>query len=160
MMIEISLIKDETHYQKQQLDAMRRIFSRNFITNENLELEKSFKPATPEVRIHIRLLQGVLPDLLFNALGEDLTDLIRDQGFVNALLQPNSQQTPSLIFQFMGDFRSYEFRITTGDEKTLEEGSHKLIQKVLSMLKQEELPPQSADIRFFRYENGDWSEVR
>ncbi len=78
----------------------------------------------------------------------------------NALLQPNSQQTPSLIFQFMGDFRSYEFRITTEDEKTLEEGSHKLIQKLLSMIKQEELPPQAADIRFFRYENENWSEVR
>jgi len=159
-MIEISLIRDETHYQKKQLDIMGKIFTQNFITPENVESEKSLKPGTPEVRIQIRLLQGVLPDLLFNALGEDLTDLIRNQDFVNALLQPNSRQTPSLIFQFVGNLRSYEFRITTGDAKTLEEGSHKLVQKLLSMLKQEDPPPQSADIRFFRYENEGWSEVR
>ncbi|MBI2487165.1 MAG: hypothetical protein HYW01_09440 [Deltaproteobacteria bacterium] len=158
-MIEISLIKDKTHYQQQQLDMMEKIFTRNFITHESPELETSFNPDLPEIRIHIRLIQGVLPELLFKALGEDLCDSITNKDFLNAFIHPSSQETPSLIFHFVGDFRSFEFKITSKDEKNLEEGSQKVIQKLLGLLNREELPPQSTDRRSFRYENGDWTEV-
>ena len=158
-MIEIFLIKDKTHYQQHQLDMMEKIFAQNFITYENPELKMGFNPTTPEIRIHIRLIQGVLPELLFNALGEDLCNLITDRDFLNAFIHPDSGETPSLIFHFVGDFRSFEFQITSKDEKNLEEGSQKVIQKLLSVLNREELPPQSTDRHYFSYENGNWTEV-
>jgi hypothetical protein len=158
-MIEMSLIKDETHYEKKQLDVMEEIFTQNFITSESAEPETHLNPATPEIRIHIRLTQGVLPELLFRALGEDLYDLIGNKDFLNAFIHPRSQETPSLVFSFVGDFRSFDFKITSKDEKNLAEGSQKMIEKLLSELNREELPPQSKDAYSFHYEKGDWIEA-
>jgi hypothetical protein len=158
-MIEMSLIKDETHYEKKHLDEMQEIFAQNFITRENAELETGVNPTTPEIRIHIRLTQGVLPELLFRALGEDLYNLIANKDFLNAFIHPRSQETPSLIFSFVGDFRSFDFKITSKDEKNLAEGSQKIIEKLLSELNREELSPQAKDTYSFNYEKGDWIEA-
>ncbi len=159
-MIQIYFIRDDTHYQKQQLDTMERIFTKNFITYESQELERRFNPGSPEIRIHIRLVQGVLPELLFIALGEDLYDSIMNKDFLNAFVHPNSEEIPSLVYHFVGDFRSFEFKITSKDRGNLEEGSQKVVQKLLSLLNREELPPQSTDRHSFRYENGDWTEIK
>ena len=56
-MIEVFLIEDNTHYQKEQLEVMRGEFLRNFMLFQNKELEKRFRPAYPEMRIYINLLQ-------------------------------------------------------------------------------------------------------
>jgi len=96
-MIEVFLIEDNSHYQKEQLDIMREEFLRNFMLFQNKELEKRFRPAYPEMRIYINLLQGLLPEILFRALGEDLTDSISGS-FLNAFLKPNSANPHLLCF--------------------------------------------------------------
>jgi hypothetical protein len=158
-MIEISLIEDKSHYHKEQLGIMRGAFIRNFMLSQKPELETRFKPSSPEMLIHIRLLQGLLPEILFRALGEDLCNSISG-GFLNAFVSPNSEQAPSLIFQFVGDFRSFEFKITSRDEKTLEEASEKVIEKLLDVVTAEEFLPESNDLQTFHYENENWIEVR
>jgi hypothetical protein len=159
-MIEISLIKDEAHYEKKQLDAMEEIFVQNFIAPESAGPQTGLKPTTPEIRIHIRLTQGVLPELLFRALGEDLHDFVTNKDFLNAFIHPRSQETPSLVFSFVGDFRLFDFKITSKDEKNLAEGSQKMIEKLLGELDREELSPQSKDLYSFYYEKGDWIEAQ
>jgi hypothetical protein len=158
-MIEVYLIKDETHYQKPQLDMMERIFVKNFIQHENPNIEKFARPVSPEIRIHIMLLQEMIPEILFKALGEDLYDTIRG-GFLNAFVNPISRETPSLVFQFVGSLRSVEFKVTSRDEKTIEEASQKVIEKLLSVLTSEELPQESnshdTQALSFIYEEGVW----
>ncbi len=158
-MIEVSLIEDNSHYRKDQLDVMRGAFLRNFMLYQNAELEGRFRPASPEMRIYINLLQGLLPEILFRALGEDLTDSISGK-FLNAFLKPNSKDAPSLIFQFVGNSRSFEFKITSRDERTLEDASEKVIEKLLSVISAEELPPESILIQNYQFDNGDWSELK
>jgi hypothetical protein len=157
--IEVSLIEDNSHYKKDQLDIMRGAFLRNFILYQNTELEKRFKPTSPEMRIHINLLQGLLPEILFRALGEDLGDSISGS-FLNAFLKPNSEEPPSLVFQFVGTDRSFEFKITSRDEKALEDASEKVIEKLLSVISAEEQPPESILIHSFHFDNGDWFELK
>jgi hypothetical protein len=59
----------------------------------------------------------------------------------------------------VGDFRSFDFKITSKDEKNLAEGSQKIIEKLLSELNREELSPQAKDTYSFNYEKGDWIEA-
>jgi hypothetical protein len=158
-MIETFLIEDRTHYQKEQLDIMRRALMQNFILSENPELEASFKHTTPQIRIYIKFLMGLLPEMLLRALGEDLCDSIAGD-FSNTFINPNSGEPPSLIFHFVGDFRSLEFKITSGDEKTLIEASEKVMGKLLNVVKAEELPPESDNTQVFHYENGNWIQVK
>src|SRR3990167_2599774 len=152
-MIEVFLIEDNSHYQKEQLDIMREEFL------QNKELEKIFRPAYPEMRIYINLLQGLLPEILFRALGEDLTDSISGS-FLNAFLKPNSAESPSLVFQFVGTDRSFEFKITSRDGKTVEDASVMVIGKLLSVISAEEIPPESILNQTYQFENGDWLELK
>ena len=158
-MIEVFLIEDNSHYQKEQLDIMREAFLRNFMLFQSKELEKRFRPAHPEMRIYINLLQGLLPEILFRALGEDLTDSISGS-FLNAFLKPNSAESPSLVFQFVGTDRSFEFKITSRDGKTVEDASEMVIEKLLSVIGAEEIPPESALNQTYQFENGDWLELK
>ena len=158
-MIEVFLIEDNSHYQKEQLDVMRGEFLRNFMLFQNKELEKRFSPAYPEMRIYINLLQGLLPEILFRALGEDLTDSISGS-FLNAFLKPDSTEPPSLVFQFVGTDRSFEFKITSRDGKTVEDASEMVIEKLLSVISAEELPPESILNQTYQFENGDWLELK
>ncbi len=158
-MIEVSLIEDNSNYIKEQLDVMRAAFLRNFMLYQNRDLEKSFNPSSPEIRIYINLLQGLLPEILFRALGDDLADSISG-GFLNAFLKPNSQESPSLVFQFVGTGRSFEFKITSRDEMALEEAPEKLIEKLLSVIGAEDLPPESILFQTYKYENGNWLELK
>jgi hypothetical protein len=158
-MIEVSLIEDNSNYPKEQLDVMRAAFLRNFILSQNADLEKGFNPSSPEIRIYINLLQGLLPEILFMALCEDLTDSISGS-FLNAFLKPNSHEPPSLVFQFVGTGRSFEFKITSRDEKALEEAPEKVIEKLLSVISEEGLPPESVLMQTYNFENGDWSELK
>jgi len=159
-MIELSLIKDRVHYEKEQLDTMYRVFAKNFITYENPGLEKRFNPTSPEIRIHIRLIKGLMPEVLFTALGEDLGDLITNRDFFNAFVNPQSGDTPSLVFDFVGDFKSFEFKITSRNEKSLEEGSQKVMKKLLSIITQEGLLTDPTERYSFLYDDGDWTEVK
>jgi hypothetical protein len=158
-MIETSLIQDRTHYQKEQLEIMRSALMRNFILFDNPELETGIKHTAPETRIYIKLVMGLLPDILFRALGEDLCYSIGGS-FLNTFVNPNSSETPTLIFHFVGDFRSFEFKIKSRDEKMLEEASGKVIDKLVSLLKTEELPAESDNTHIFQYENEDWTQVK
>jgi len=158
-MIEVFLIEDNSHYQKEQLDIMREEFLRNFMLFQNKELEKRFRPVYPEMRIYINLLQGLLPEILFRALGEDLTDSISGS-FLNAFLKPNSTEPPSLVFQFVGTDRSFEFKITSRDGKTVEDASEMVIEKLLSVISAEEIPPESILNQTYQFENGDWLELK
>ena len=158
-MIETVLIEDKTHYQKEELDIMRRALMQNFILSESPELEASFKRTTPQIRIYIKFLMGLLPEILLRALGEDLCDSM-DGDFLNAFVNPNSGETPSLIFHFVGDFRSLEFEITSRDEKTLLEASEKVIEKLLCVLKADGLSPESNNTQTFHYENENWTQVK
>ncbi len=158
-MIETLLIDDRTHYQKEQLEIMRSALMRNFTLSQNPELEAGFKQINPEVRIYMKLLMGLLPDILFRALGEDLCYSIGGS-FLNTFVNPNSGETPTLIFHFVGDFRSFEFKIKSRDEKILEEASGKVIEKLLSVVKAGELATESDNTHIFQYENEDWTQVK
>jgi hypothetical protein len=158
-MIETFLIEDNTHYQKEELGIMRRALMQNFILFESPELEASFKHTTPQIRIYIKFLMGLLPEILLRALGEDLYDSIYGD-FLNAFINPNSGETPSLIFHFVGDFRSFEFEITSRDEKTLLEASEKVIEELLNVLKAEGLSPESDNTQVFHYENENWTQIK
>jgi hypothetical protein len=156
-MIETFLVEDKTHYQKAQLEIMKEALMQNFILSENPELEEKFKYTTPQTRIYIKFPMGLLPEILLRALGGDLCDSING-AFLNVLASPNSGEIPSLIFHFVGDFRSLEFKVTSRDEKTLLEASEKVMEKLLNVIKSEELPSESDDTQTFYYEGGDWAQ--
>ncbi|MGE5443918.1 MAG: hypothetical protein ACM3SR_04855 [Ignavibacteriales bacterium] len=158
-MIETFLVEDKIHYQKAQLEIMKRALMQNFILSENPDLEAMFKHTTPQIRIYIKFPMGLLPEILLRALGEDLCDSISGV-FLNALSNPNSGETPSLVFHFVGDFRSLEFKVTSRDEKNLIEASEKVMEKLLNVIKSEELPSESNDTQTFHYENGDWTQAK
>ncbi len=90
---------------------MENLFKKNFITREDNELEKLFKTDMPEIRIHLRLMQGVLPVIIFRAIGNDMLKTISNEIFLKAFLNPSSQATPSLVFHFEGVTKSFEFKI-------------------------------------------------
>ncbi|HXG31050.1 MAG TPA: hypothetical protein VNK81_05345 [Thermodesulfobacteriota bacterium] len=159
-MIELSLIRDRTHYEKEQLDTMYGVFAKSFITHENPDLEKGFNPVSPEIRIHIKLTKGLIPEVLFMALGEDLCDFITNRDFFYAFSNPISDDIPSLVFDFVGESKSFEFKITSKSEKSLEEGSQKVMKKLLSVITQEGLLIDPVERYRFLYDNGDWTEVK
>jgi hypothetical protein len=77
---------------------------------------------------------------------------------LNAFLDTTSNDTPSLIFHFVGDFRSYEFSINSTNEDEIKNGSKKVVEEILKIIKAEKLPPESHDYRIFKYENRVWNE--
>lgn len=157
-MIETFLVEDKIHYQEAQLEIMKRALMRNFMLSENPELETIFKHTTPQIRIYIKFLMGLLPEILLRALSQDLCDSISG-AFLNALANPNSAETPSLIFHFVGDFRSIEFKVSSRDEKTLLEASEKVMDKLLNIVKSEGLSSESDGYtQTFHYEGGNWIE--
>jgi len=158
-MIETSLVEDKAHYHKAQLEIMKSSLMQNFILYENPELETRFKYTTPQIRIYMKFSMGLLPEILLRALGEDLCDSINGV-FLNVLATPNSEETPSLIFHFVGGFRSLEFKVTSRDEKTLLEASEKVVDKLLNVIKSEELPSESDNAQIFHYKSGDWTQAK
>jgi hypothetical protein len=158
-MIEISLINDNTNYQKENLDKMENLFKKNFITREGSELEKLFKSDTPEIRIHLRLKQGVLPVVIFNAIGNDMFKTISDEIFLNAFLNPSSQETPSLVFHFKGEIKSFQFKIQSRDKSVIKLGSRTVFDTLLNILNAEELPDLYRESKFFEYVNGEWEKA-
>ena len=158
-MIETFLVADKTHYQKAQLEIMKRELMQNFILSENPDLEARFNYTTPQIRIYMKFPMGLLPEILLRALGEDLCDSIKGV-FLNVLANPTSEESPSLIFHFVGDFRSLEFKVTSRDEKTLLEASKKVMEKLLNLIKSEGLPSESDDTQTFHYESGDWTQAK
>lgn len=155
-MIETFLVEDKTHYQKAQLEIMRSRLMQNFMLSENPELETRFKYTTPQIRIYIKFSMGLLPEILLRALGEDLCDSINGV-FLNVLANPDSGESPSLIFHFVGKFRSFEFKVTSRDKKALFEASEKVMEKLLNVIKSEGLPSKSDDTQTFHYEGGGWA---
>ncbi|GBD40099.1 hypothetical protein HRbin37_02388 [bacterium HR37] len=158
MLIEISLIKDRVHYHQNQLDIMEQEFLRNFMLANNPELEAKFKPTSPEIRIHIRLFKA-LPQILFKALGEDLCDSI-NRNFLNAFTNPNSEEPPSLIFHFVGDFSSFEFKVSSRNEDYIMEASKGVIDKLLSLIDTDAVLTESYIVQNFQYQNGNWVEIK
>jgi hypothetical protein len=158
-MIEISLIKDNTNYQKENLDKMENLFKKNFITREDNELEKLFKSDMPEIRIHLRLVQGVLPVVIFRAVGNDMFKMISNEIFLNSFLNPSSEETPSLIFHFEGEIKSFEFKIQSKDEEQIKLGSKTVFDKLLNFLNAEKLPTINKESYFFEYLDGQWKET-
>jgi hypothetical protein len=159
-MIEITFVTDKANYPVEQLDIMEKVFNKNFITTQNEDLEMMFKPDSPETLIYIKLTKGVIPEILFTALGEDLSDSVSSNDFFNAFISPNSRETPSLIFIFQGDTRSFEFKIKSKNQKNLREGSKKIIEKLLSVLTEEGQTLNSQDRQAFHYRRGGWAEVK
>ncbi|HEX3034457.1 MAG TPA: hypothetical protein VHT73_04890 [Thermodesulfobacteriota bacterium] len=157
-MIEVFLIEDTNHYNKQQLDTMRREFARNFMLHENPELEATRKPAAPETRLYVKVLKGAFPTILLKALDEDLRDSL-NKSFFDAFIEPDSAEIPSLIFQFSGESASFEFGVKSRDKETLQDALSGVIEKLLEVLTDEETPSQSNYIQTFKYEGGDWKEV-
>ncbi|MER3447639.1 MAG: hypothetical protein C4291_12750 [Candidatus Dadabacteria bacterium] len=155
-MIETFLVEDKTYYKEAQLEVMKRALMKNFLLSENPELETIFKHNTPQIRIYIKFLMGMLPEILLRALSEDLCNSISG-AFLNALANPNSVEIPSLIFHFVGDFRSIEFKVSSRDEKTLLEASEKVMDKLLSIVKSEGFFSESdSSTQTFHYEDGNW----
>jgi hypothetical protein len=158
-MIEISLIKDNANYQKENLDTMENLFKKHFITREDNELEKLFKPDMPEIRIHLRLVQGVLPVVIFRAIGNDMFKTISNETFLKAFLSPSSQATPSLVFHFEGVTKSFDFKIQSKDEEQIKLGSKTVFDELLNFLNAEKLPTIDKESRFFEYLDGEWKET-
>jgi hypothetical protein len=158
-MIEISLIKDNANYQKENLDTMENLFKKNFITREHNELEKLFKSDIPEIRIHLRLVQGVLPVVIFRAIGNDMFKTISNETFLKAFLSPSSQATPSLVFHFEGVTKSFDFKIQSKDEEQIKLGSKTVFDELLNFLNAEKLPTIDKESRFFEYLDGEWKET-
>jgi hypothetical protein len=158
-MIEISLIKDNTNYQKENLDTMEHLFKKNFITREDNELEKLFKSHMPEIRIHLRLTRGVLPVVIYNAIANDMFKTISNEVFLNAFLNPSSQETPSLVFHFKGVTKSFDFKIQSKDGELIKLGSKTVFDELLSILNAEELPTINKESHFFEYLDGEWKET-
>jgi hypothetical protein len=158
-MIEISLIEDKTNYHKEDLDEMENLFKKNFITHENNELENMFKSNVPQIRIHLRLVHGVLPTVIFKAVGNDMFKTVADEGFLKAFLNPATKETPSLIFHFEGVIKSFEFKIKSKDEEQIKHGSKTVFDRLLSLLNNEQLPTSHKESQFFEYENGEWKRA-
>lgn len=158
-MIEISLIRDNTNYQKENLDKMENLFKKNFVTREDNEFEKSFKSDMPEIRIHLKLKQGVLPVVIFRAIGNDMFKTISNEIFLNAFLNPSSQETPSLVFHFKGEIKSFDFKIQSRDEEEIKLGSKTVFDELLNFLNAEKLPTVKKESYFFEYLYGEWKET-
>jgi len=158
-MIEISLIVDKIHYQKKHIDEMEKLFKKNFITHEDQDLEKKFRSDHPEIRIYLRLTQGVLPVEIFRAVDKDFFKTVTNEAFLKAFLNNSSNETPTLIFHFVGKLRSFEFRIRTKDEENIKEGSETVFDKLFRILKSEELPPITQDAQSFEFEGGEWKKL-
>ena len=158
-MIEISLIKDKTNYEKDNLDKMESLIKKNFITRENNELEKLFKSEMPEIRIHVRLTQGVLPVVIFNAIGNDMFKTISNEIFLNAFINPSSEETPALIFHFQGQVKSFQFKIQSSDEEQIKRGSKSVFDTLLNYLNSEKLPTTNKESHLFEYLDGEWKET-
>jgi hypothetical protein len=105
-----------------------------------------------------KITQGVLPEPLFVSIGQDLFETVNKKDFLNAFLKTHSKESPSLVFHFLGQFRSYEFRINSTNEDEITSGSKKVVDEILKITKAEELPPESHDFRSFMYENRVWNE--
>ena len=157
-MIEISLIKDTINYHKEQLDDMENAFAQNFILHEPSIYKPQTRSTTPEFRVLLKIIQGILQEVLFVSIGNDLFETVGKKDFLNAFLGKHSEETPSLVFHFLGDFRSYEFRICSTDGDEIKEGAKKVVDEILNIIKAEKLPPESHDYRIFIYENRVWNE--
>jgi len=155
-MIEISLIVDKIHYQKKHIDEMEKLFKKNFITHEDQDLEKKFRSDHPEIRIYLRLTQGVLPVEIFRAVDKDFFKTVTNETFLKAFLNNSSNETPPLIFHFVGKLRSFEFRIKSKDEENIKEGSETVFDKLFSILKSEEVPTLNKESKIFDFVNGEW----
>lgn len=158
-MIEISIIKDTINYHKEQLDEMEHTFAQNFILHDPSKNELQINSSAPEFRVLLRTIQGVLPEVLFVSIGNDLFETVSKKDFLNAFLKTHSNETPSLVFLFVGDFRSYEFRIKSTNEDEIKNGSKKVVDEILTIIKAEKLPPESHDHRIFKFENREWKEI-
>lgn len=157
-MIEISLIKDHTNYQEENLDKMENLFKKTFITRDD-KPEKLFKSDMPGIRIHLRLTQGVLPVVIFRAVGDDMFKTISNGIFLNAFLNPCSNNIPSLIFHFEGEIKSFEFKMQSKDEEQIKLGSSAVFDKLLNFLNAEKLPTINKESHFFEYLDGEWKET-
>lgn len=157
-MIEISLIKDNTNYSKENLDKIENVFKKTFITRD-YNPGKLFKSDMPEMRIHLRLTQGVLPVVIFRAVGDDMFKTVSNEIFLNAFLNPCSKNIPSLIFHFEGEIMSFEFKIQSKDEEQIKVGSRTVFDKLLNFLNAEKLPTINKESHFFEYIDGDWKET-
>ena len=158
-MIEISIIKDTINYHEDQLDEMKNAFAKNFILHDSPKFEPQMRPSSPEFRVLFKITQGVLPEVLFVSIGNDLFETVSKKDFLNAFLKPHSKESPSLVFHFLGDFRSYEFRINSTNEDEIKNGSKKVVDEILKITKAEKLPPESHDYRIFKFENREWKEI-
>ena len=158
-MIEISFLKDNTNYQKEDLDKMENLFKKQFITRDSKELEKLFKSDTTEIRIHLKLVQGVLPVVIFRAIGNDMFKTISNDTFLKAFLNPSSPATPSLIFHFEGVTKSFDFKIQSSDEEQIKRGSKTVFDTLLNYLNSEKLPTTNKRSHFFEYLDGEWRET-
>jgi len=157
--IEISLIKDNINYHKEQLDEMEQSFARNFILHDASKIEPQTRSSNPEFRVLLRIIQGVLPEVLFVSIGKDLFETVSKKDFLNAFLKTHSKESPSLVFHFLGHFRSYEFSINSTNEDEIKNGSKKVVEEILKIIKAEKLPPESHDYRIFKFENREWKEI-
>ena len=157
-MIEISLIKDNINYHKEQLDEMENAFAQNFILHEPSIYKPQTRSTTPEFRVLLKIIQGVLPEALFVSIGNDLFETVSKKDFLNAFLKTHSEETPTVVFHFLGDFRSYVFRICSSDENEIKEGVKTVVDEILNIIEAEKLPPESHDYRIFIYENRVWNE--
>ena len=158
-MIEISLIEDKTNYHKENLDEMENLFKKHFITHENNELENMFKSNVPQIRIHLRLVHGILPTVIFKAVGNDMFKTVADEGFLKAFLNPATKETPSLIFHFEGEIKTFVSKIHSIDKEQIKLGSKTLFDRLLSLLKNEDLPSLQKESQFFEYVNGEWNQA-
>ena len=157
-MIEISIIKDTINYHKDQLDEMEKALAQSFILHDSSKLEPQMRPSSPEFRVLFKITQGVLPEVLFVSIGKDLFETVSNKDFLNAFLKTHSKESPSLVFHFLGHFRSYEFSINSTNEDEIKNGSKKVVEEILKIIKAEKLPPESHDYRIFKYENRVWNE--
>lgn len=158
-MIEISLIKDDRNYQKEKLDKMANLFKKHFITREDNEQENLFEPDMPEIRIHLRLTQGVLPVAIFRAVGDEMFKTVSNETFLNVFLNPSSENTPSLIFHFGGDIKSFEFKIQSKDKEQIKLGSSTVFDMLFNFLNAEKLPTIKKESHYFEYVDGEWKET-
>ncbi len=158
-MIEISFIKDRTNYEKDNLDKMENLFKKQFITRDSNELEKLFKSDTPEIRIHLKLTQGVLPLVLFTAVGEDMFRTVSNEIFLNAFINTRSEETPALIFHFEGQVKSFQFTIKSGDGEEIKHGAKTVFDTLLNYLNSEKLPTTNKESLLFDYLEGEWKET-
>ncbi len=157
-MIEISIIKDTINYHEDQLDVMKNAFAKNFILHDSPKLEPQMRPSSPEFRVLFKITQGVLPEVLFVSIGNDKFETVSKKDFLNAFLKTHSKESPSLVFHFLGHFRSYEFRMYPSDEDEIKKGSKTIVNTILKTIKADEFPPESHDFRIFKYENPVWNE--